>query len=169
MRGPTTWIKLDRNIVQWRWWFNHDILAVFIWSLTRANVEDYDFEGMTIHRGEFITSYDHMAAACGITKKQARTITTKLKQSGEWALKKIPKGLAITVCNYNEYQGVGTQRARKGHSEGTQRAREGHQYKNNKNDKEWEETRARATRPKSYMEEMDEIIDRVWDEMEGKQ
>lgn len=166
MAEPKTWFKVYRSIDKWRWWFEHDVVCVFLWSIGRANVTEHEFEDMTIHRGEFVTSYDHMAAACGVTYKRARTITNKLKTGGEWAVKRIPKGLVITVCNYSKYQGTGTQWAPNGHETGTQWARNGQQYKNDNNDKNGENNaRARATRP-AYAndDDIDELLNELFPE-----
>lgn len=104
-REPTTWIKLDRNILEWGWYKDPNTKAVFLHLLLSANVEDRVFKGETIHRGELATSIGNIAESVGITYDQARTALKHLKCTTEITSRTKPKYLVITVVNYNKYQG----------------------------------------------------------------
>jgi hypothetical protein len=126
MSEPSTYIKLNRNIQEWRWYKDIVIKSVFIDLLLNANIEDNDFEKITVHRGEIVTSYNSLAESSGITYKQARRAVQCLKKTKEVEVKRYSKFIVIKVLNYKKYQnkssGEGNQKAITGQSEGNQRA-----------------------------------------------
>ncbi len=128
MGEPTTYIKLDRSIMQWRWYQNGNTFRVFLHCLLSANIEDCDFEEITIHRGEFSTSYAKIAKTLGMSLKEVRTAIAHLKGTGEIKTEKHAKYQVICVLNYDLYQDIS---AVYGQAEGTQRAVKGQQSKNN--------------------------------------
>ena len=142
---PTTFIKLDRSITKWRWFQDRNTLQLWLYILINANITDYGFEDITVHRGELVTSYDSLSKSTGQTVKELRTALGHLIKTGEVAIRKYPKFSVISVINYNLYQGSGqatgnqwavqgqatdNQWAVQGQAEGKQRAEEGQQYNN---------------------------------------
>ena len=77
------YIKLNRKILEWRWYTNGNTIRLFIHLLLTANISDKDFEGLTIKRGQKLTSYPHLAAELGMTIKEVRTALEHLKNTGE--------------------------------------------------------------------------------------
>lgn len=134
MAEVSTWVKLDRNILQWRWFRNANTLQMFLFLILKANTVDKDFENITVHRGQLVTSYPHLARDLGMSVKSARTALGHLKQTGEVAVKSYPKYSLITVLNYERYQKKGQG---SGQSKGSQRAGNGQQYKNKEEYKEY--------------------------------
>lgn len=132
-RDKTTFIKLDRNILDWRWYKETTTKAVFIHLLLRANIRDNDFMTETIHRGELVTSYAALAAETGLTIKQVRTAIRHLKETGEVKVRGHSKFSIISMLRYDYYQAQGQAQV---HPEGNQGASKGQQSKNNKNIKE---------------------------------
>lgn len=132
-RDKTTFIKLDRNILEWRWYKEPTTKTVFIHLLLRANIKDADFMTETIHRGELVTSYAALAAETGLSIKQVRTAIRHLKDTGEVKVRGHSKFSIISMLRYDYYQALGQSQ---GHSEGNQRAIKGQQSKNDKNIKE---------------------------------
>lgn len=132
-RDKTTFIKLDRNILDWRWYKETTTKAVFIHLLLRANIKDNDFMTETIHRGELVTSYAALAAETGLSIKQVRTAIRHLKETGEVKVRGHSKFSIISMLRYDYYQALGNSQ---GHPEGKQGASKGQQSKNNKNIKE---------------------------------
>lgn len=122
MKEPSTWIKLDRNILGWRWYTDANTFRVFVHLLLNANIADHDFRDETIHRGELATSMGHIAESLGITYKNVRTALMHLVSTQEVAIKRRPKYIVISILNYDKYQSSGNQRAGKGQSKGNQRA-----------------------------------------------
>ena len=136
MADTSTYVKLDRNLLNWRWWKNRNTLQVFLWLLCRANIVDHEFEGETIHRGEVATSLGSIGNACGLSIMQVRTTLLHLKSTGEITSRSMPHYQVITIVNYNRYQDKVT-----GRKAGNQQANnrqitsKQQQYKNDKNGK----------------------------------
>jgi len=136
MADITTYIKLDRNILRWRWWQNRNTLQVFLWLLLEANVSDHAFENEIIHRGEVATSLKSISKSTGLTIMEVRTALKHLKLTGEVTCRTSNRYQVISIVNYNTYQDVVT-----GKSTGKQQAinrqltGKQQQYKNDKNDK----------------------------------
>ena len=119
---PSTFIKIDRNLLQWRWFQDSNTLQLWIYLLASVNIKDHDFMNITVHRGELATSYPSLSAATGQTVKEIRTALEHLKATGEVAVTRHPKFSVISVLNYDLYQGVGqskgSQKAGCGQSKG---------------------------------------------------
>lgn len=146
---PSTYIKLDRNILNWGWFKNPITTHVFIYLLLKANIKTGHFLGVEIKRGQVATSYATIASDCGITYKQARNAVTKLSskngQSQEGAdgqseitVRRHSQFIVVTIENYEKYQGskpkVGNQMGNQmGSQRAISRANTGQQSKNIKN------------------------------------
>lgn len=133
MAERTTFIKLDRNIQRWRWYQDGNTFRVFVHLLIKANVSDCDFQTITVHRGQLVTSIRHLANEIGISQKAVRVALGHLEETHEVAKSSNSKYTVITVLNYDAYQNRAQSTANKGQAKGKQRANEGQQYKNNKN------------------------------------
>ena len=134
------YIKLFRRMMSWEWYADANTMRVFLHILLNANHCDKEYRGMTIRRGQWLTSYGKIAAALGLSKKQVRLSIDKLKRTQEVRTNRARDGaqcgLLINVEKYSLYQanekdeghGAGYH---KGHDEGTTRA----PNKNDKNEK----------------------------------
>ena len=127
------WIKLHRKITTWEWWDDHNTTRLFVFIITQANHKEKKWQGNTIKRGEFITSYPKMASMTGLSIKQIRTSINHLKKTGEVAVKSTNQFTKVIVENYSLYQIDGQteglpkegQRADEGQTKGRRRAYEG--------------------------------------------
>lgn len=104
MAEKSTFVKIDRNIVSWRWFQNKNTLIVWLWLLMAANIEDHDFEHDTIRRGEVATSRKTISVATGLTEREVRTALNHLKETGEVSVRIRPKYQVISILNYALYQ-----------------------------------------------------------------
>lgn len=98
------WIKLDRNILKWGWYTNGNTFRVFIHLLLTANIEDSEFDGKTIHRGQAVISYESIARTLKMTFSEVRTSFLHLKSTEEIAITRCSKYSVVTVVNYDKYQ-----------------------------------------------------------------
>lgn len=130
-----SFIKLNRKILNWRWYQDANTMRVFIHLLLKANYKDNDFEKTSVKRGQLITSQSHLAEDLKISVKNVRTALEHLKSTGEVAVQTTAKYSIITINNYNEYQKVADTSAGEGQANGRQAAGEGQQYKNSKKEK----------------------------------
>lgn len=120
MAGNGNFIKLDRKILDWRWYSDPNTKAVFLHCLLRANWKDGKWKNYEYKRGQFITSLPNLATDLKLTIQQARTALSHLESTGEitcWADNKVR---IITVNNYDKYQTVNRQDNRQ--STGNQQA-----------------------------------------------
>lgn len=98
------WIKLYDKMLNWEWYGNTNVVRVFLHCLLKANYQQKVWQGITIERGQFITSVAIMSAELGLTTKQVRGALMKLQKSNNIAIKGANKFSTITVCNYDSYQ-----------------------------------------------------------------
>lgn len=104
MADKTTFIKLDRNIINWRWYGNPKILSVFIWLIIKANIKTGHFQRDIIERGSIATSNAHIAEGCNLTIDNVRTALANLEHTGEITRISRNHYQIITIVNYEAYQ-----------------------------------------------------------------
>lgn len=142
----SSFITLDRKILEWEWYKNANVSRLFIHCLIKANWQDKKYEGIMIKRSTFMTSYGKLSTETGLSVKEVRTALKKLISTGELEVnepKSGKKGKAftlVTVCKYDDYQTInrnrGTEGAQEGHRKGTEGAQKGQLltiYNNNNN------------------------------------
>ena len=105
MADKTSFIKLDRNILQWRWYKDANVFRVFIYLLITAAYKNTETNGITLRRGQCLTTYKDLANANSISIKAIRTAITKLNNTGEIVIERKVRKLLITVTKYELYQG----------------------------------------------------------------
>lgn len=131
-------VKLYRSLTKWEWYQDYPTFKVFTHLLIVANHRQEKWRGVTIKRGQKLTSYSKLAMECGLSIKQVRTAISNLKRTGELAYETTSRYGIATIINYSTYQAkgtrAGTQKAVKGQSEGSQGATN-KKYKNDKNEK----------------------------------
>ena len=106
MAEQSGYIKLDRNILKWRWWDNHNTLIVFLTLLLRANYKEMPFENRIIHRGQLVTSLPSLARQCRLSTQSIRTALLHLTSTGEITNESLTKYRIITIVNYDKYQDI---------------------------------------------------------------
>ena len=100
------YIKLNRALLDWEWYKDIVVKAVWIHILLKANWKEGKFKGYTIPRGSYVTSFKNLADEVGISFHQARTALEKLESTGEITRKTTNKWQAITVEKYEKWQGL---------------------------------------------------------------
>jgi len=105
MAEKTTWIKVDRNILDWGWYKDANTFRVFMHLLLTANVKPHKFMGVEIKRGELATSQKSLAESLGISVQSVRTAILHLKLTGEVTVSQHSRFSVISIPNYDLYQG----------------------------------------------------------------
>lgn len=105
MAEPTTYIKLDRNILRWRWYQDANTFRVFVHLLIKAQYKDEDYMDIAVKRGDAVTSYDSIAESLGLTYDQVRYSVKHLKNTGEITTTRHKDFLVISIVRYDDYQG----------------------------------------------------------------
>ena len=157
MAEKTTYIRLDRNIINWKWWYDHNTVIVFLFLLIRANIHDNGFSGQIIRRGQVCTSLPSLSNSTGLTIQQVRTAIKHLKSTGEITSKAFSKYQVITIVNYDKYQDLTgkkpyNQQATNSHVTGKQQ----HIEKKEKKEKERRKGRSAPGSPSAVSAEIPE-------------
>lgn len=105
MRGG--WVALHRQFTQWEWFDKPEMVQLFIYLLISATHEEMQWRGMTIKRGQIVTSLDKIKAATGLSTSKIRTCLERLKLTNEIASETTNQYRVLTICNYDKYQSVG--------------------------------------------------------------
>lgn len=111
MAEQTTFVKVDRNILQWRWYQDANTVRVFIHLILMANVKDHDFEKITVHRGELVTSLASLSKQLKMSVRSVRTSLEHLKSTGEVTSRNYPHYQVISIAEYDRYQAVPTRQS----------------------------------------------------------
>ena len=98
------WIKLHRTMMNWEWYTDLPVKVLFLHLLLSANHQPARWQGMTVDRGELITSLEHLAQATGLSVRNVRTALNKLKKTGEITVKVTHRFSLIKIENYSLYQ-----------------------------------------------------------------
>lgn len=131
MAEQTTFVKVDRNIVNWRWYQDANTIRVFLHLIINANIVDHDFERITVHRGEIVTSIPSLANSLNMSVQAVRTALGHLKLTGEITCRRYPHYQVISIPGYDRYQAVSTVRSTvKSQSANSQITDNQHQSKN---------------------------------------
>lgn len=106
MNQNLTWIKLYRKLLDWEWYKSVNTTRVFIHLLLRANVENKVWKGITVNRGQFITSLENLAKETHLSFQQTRTALLNIKSTCDITIKTTNKYTLITINKYNDYQQI---------------------------------------------------------------
>ena len=104
MAEKTTFIKIDRNILDWGWYKDANTFRVFMHLLLTANIKTHKFMGVEIKRGEVATSYKSLAETLEISIRSVRTSLSHLETTGEVTIKRHSRFSVISIPKYDSYQ-----------------------------------------------------------------
>jgi hypothetical protein len=129
-------ISINRKILEWEWYSDNNVKSLFIHCLLKANFKEKSWQGQTIKRGMFITSYGNLSNELNLSVKQIRTAFSKLIKTNEIITKGTNKNTLVTIVKYNDYQTQGQPKgkpkATKGQSKDKPRATTNNDNKDNK-------------------------------------
>jgi hypothetical protein len=101
-------VSIHRSLLKWEWYDDINTTRLFIHLLLTVNYEPQEWHGITIERGQRVSSFGKLVKETGLTIKQIRTALEHLKRTGEVAHTATPKYGLFTVINYDKYQIIGT-------------------------------------------------------------
>ena len=130
----TSFIILDRKILDWQWYQNPRIFRVFLHCLLKANWKDKKWMGKEIKRGSFVTSQLKLSKELGLDRSAIQRSLKALESEQCLVSKTSNKFTTITICNYDSYQSIKNVDE---HQMSTKRASNEHQMSttNNNNNK----------------------------------
>jgi len=106
MAEPTTFIKLDRNILNWGWYKDLNTFKAFVHCLLKASIKEKKFKTIELEVGEFVMGYEKFGMECGLTRQQVRTAINHLISTNELTIKSTNQGTIIKVVNFGLYQSL---------------------------------------------------------------
>lgn len=132
------WIKIHRKILDWEWFSCSSTFHLFVYLLLKANMEDKQWRGIVIKRGQLVTSIASICKDTNLTTQQARTSLNRLKSTNEITIKTTNRFTLVTICKYESYQHLEdteqqTEQQTTQQSNNKQITNKQQQHKNNKN------------------------------------
>lgn len=105
MQELNGYIKLFRKLIRWGWYQDSVVKDLFLHCLICASYKDFEWMGMELKAGQFITGRKKLAEELGFSEQQIRTAISKLESTGEISIFPTNKYSIITVTNWENYQG----------------------------------------------------------------
>lgn len=103
--GPAGgWVKLHRKLLEWEWYGDAHMVHLLVHLLLTATHEDRKYKGLTIKRGQLVTTIKELAEALGASDTSTRRRMKRLKSGGFLTIKVVHNRTTITICNYDSYQ-----------------------------------------------------------------
>lgn len=103
-RKKSTFIKLDRSILTWRWYHDGNTFRLFLHLLLTANIKPSGIGEITIGRGEVAVSYMSVANTLKLSIQEVRTAFRHLKVTGEITITRYSKFSVVSIVNFELYQ-----------------------------------------------------------------
>lgn len=101
------WIKIfTHRLLNWEWYDDIYMVRLFLHLLLKANFKDKEWHGITIKRGQLVTSLDALSRETHLSTQKLRTCLSNLEKTGEINKQTTNKYTMITVCKYDTYQGA---------------------------------------------------------------
>jgi hypothetical protein len=142
------WIKIHRKILDWEWYSDINTCRLFFHLLLKVNHEDSTWRGVTIKRGQTLTSLPSLAAETKLSPRMLRCSLNKLKTTGEVSNHSTNLYRLITINKYDEYQDKDRQSGRRRADGGQANDRQSGTKQEEKNDKnEKNEKKGESTQP----------------------
>ena len=98
------WIKIYRAITEWEWYQDSQMVHLLIHLIFKANIMDKKWKGITIKRGQLVTSVASLSSSTGISIRSIRTCLDRMEETGEIDKETTNKFTIITICKYDSYQ-----------------------------------------------------------------
>lgn len=130
------WIKIHRKLIDWEWYKDVNTFKLFMHLLLKANIETKKWQGLTINRGQLITSLKNLSHETGLTEKEVRTALSKLEKTKEVGKQSSSVNTTLTMLNYDLYQSMGKPTDKQGANKGQGKGKVGATTKELEEDKE---------------------------------
>ena len=96
-------IMLKRDLINWEWYSDVNTSQLFLHCLLKVNYSEKKWQGITINKGEFITSYEKIAVETGLTVSKVRTSLHKLKKTNYLVMETTKSYTKIIIPRLSEF------------------------------------------------------------------
>lgn len=100
----SNYIKINRKILDWEWWYDINTHRLFLYMLIKANWKDGKYKGIDVPRGSLASCIPKLSQDTSLTPDEVRTAIKHLKSTNEISSKSYNKFTIFTINNYNLYQ-----------------------------------------------------------------
>lgn len=97
------WVKIYRDLQEWEWYTRPEMAHLYIHLLLSANHTAVKWQGITIKRGQVVTSVAQLAQKTGLSIQTTRTCLNRLKSTNEITVESTKTYTVISICNYSRY------------------------------------------------------------------
>lgn len=101
------YIKIYRQIRDWKWYSDGPTKDVFLHLLVTASFEDKFYRGIAVKRGQSVLTVEEIREETGLTVRQIRTAINRLISTNEVTKQATYKFTVYTINNYEHYQSGG--------------------------------------------------------------
>lgn len=98
------WIKIHRQLLDWEWYSDTNMVRLFLHLLLKANSSDRRWQGREVPRGSLVTSRATLEDETGLSQKTIRTCLARLISTGEIEVEATHRFSIVTICNFDNYQ-----------------------------------------------------------------
>lgn len=130
----TGWIKIHREIIDWRWASDPNMVSLLLHLIVKANHKDGYWKDVEVKRGQAIVGLKKLSESTGIPLQRLRTCLKRLETSGEITVKSTNKYSLVTLVKYEDFQSDSEESTFKQHSTNNQSTTNKNE-KNKKNNK----------------------------------
>ena len=75
------WVKTYRQLIEWEWYQDSQMVHLLIHLIVQANHTDLQWRGITIKRGQLLTSRRKLSIETGISEQSIRTCLDRLQST----------------------------------------------------------------------------------------
>ena len=98
------YIKIHRKMLNWGWYDEPNVVAVFLHLLLISNYKTTEWRGIKILPGQCIIGRKALAKTLKLSEQQIRTALDKLESTHEINRKTTNKFTVVTIENWAKYQ-----------------------------------------------------------------
>ena len=98
------WVKTYRQLAEWEWYQDSQMVHLLIHLIIEANHADLKWRGITIKRGQLLTSRKKLSVETGISEQSIRTCLDRLQSTNEITVRSTNLNTVIAINKYDIYQ-----------------------------------------------------------------
>lgn len=99
----TGFIMLYRELIDWEWYTDVNTCKLFLHCLLKVNYSQKRWQGISINKGEFISSYERLAVETGLTVSKVRTALSKLEGTNYLKAETTSAFTKISIPKLNDF------------------------------------------------------------------
>lgn len=93
-------VAMPRGLTDWEWYTEPNTARLFFHLLLTANWQEKQWQGITIHPGELVTSQSQLAKQLNLSVRNVRTALEHLQSTGYLTVRTGSKYSVVSINNY---------------------------------------------------------------------